>query len=189
MMKWEELHKDMVLSPAGMGIVFYSEGAMKDVPIGEDFLKKEFWQPHKVAEHIKKGDVVGICTGCDAADFELRFRSGYPDDEIKEKYPAYVQLGIEVMGNAINVIDLYWLMDWSDQCPAEQQIEIEPGFYHMTFCAEPPVGAMEKILSDEEFDAYMDKARIIYVFLNRLDALPECDCEGVPDIYGAYDNI
>ena len=36
-MKWENLHKDIILSPAGMGIVFYSDGAVKNIPIGEAF--------------------------------------------------------------------------------------------------------------------------------------------------------
>lgn len=186
-MKWENLCKDMILSPDGMGIVFYSRGAMKDVSKGEDFLKKEFWEPKQVAAHMKKGDVVGICTECDAGDFDLRFRSGYPDEALMEKYPAHLQFGIEVMGDAIHVIDLYWLMDWEDSCPEEQQVEIEPGFYHMTFCAEPPMRAVEGELTDEEYDAYADKPRIIYIFLNRLDALPECPYHGVPDLYWAYD--
>ena len=42
-MKWENINKDMMLSPTGMGIIFYSNGAVKDIPIGEDYLNKEYW--------------------------------------------------------------------------------------------------------------------------------------------------
>ena len=57
-MKWENINKDMVLSPTGMGIVFYSEGAVKDIPIGKDYLNKEYWDTQKVGDHIRKGGIV-----------------------------------------------------------------------------------------------------------------------------------
>lgn len=105
-MRWENINKDMMLSPTGMGIIFYSEGAVKDIPSGEDFLNKEYWDAQNVGDHIRKGDIVAICTGCDSEEYELRFRSGYPDDEIAEKYPAHLRLFIEVMGNEINLNSL-----------------------------------------------------------------------------------
>ena len=43
-MKWERLYKDMRLSIDGLGIVFYSAGAVKDIPIGENFLEKEIYK-------------------------------------------------------------------------------------------------------------------------------------------------
>ena len=110
-MKWERLYKDMRLSIDGLGIVFYSAGAVKDIPIGEDFLEKEYWDPQKVTEHIRKGDIVGVCTEGDSYDFELRFRTGAPDAGIIEQCPAYLELSVSVDGDALNVIDLYWLMD------------------------------------------------------------------------------
>ena len=77
-MRWENINKDMMLSPTGMGIIFYSEGVVKDIPSGEDFLNKEYGDAQKVGDHIRKGDIVAICTGCDSEEYELRFRSGYP---------------------------------------------------------------------------------------------------------------
>ena len=186
-MKWENLHKDIMLSPAGMGIVFYSDAAVKDIPIGEDFLEKEYWKPEHVAAHLNRGDIVTICTGCDASTFELRFRSGKPDKEIVEKYPAHERIAIEVMGSTINVIDLYELMDWQNDCPKEQQISLEPGFYTMTFFSDPPACEMEQILSDEEFDNWIDQPRVIYVFINKVEAMPERKYKGVPYLYWAYD--
>ena len=106
-MKWERLYKDMRLSIDGLGIVFYSAGAVKDIPIGENFLEKEYWDPQKVAEHIRKGDIVGACTEGDSYDFELRFRAGAPDAGIIEQCPAYLELAVMIDGDALNVIDLY----------------------------------------------------------------------------------
>lgn len=186
-MKWENVKKDMLLSLDGLGIVFYSEGAVKNIPIGEDFLENEYWKPEHVAAHLNKGDIVSICTAGDADEFKLKFRSGNPDKKIMEKYPVYVQLGIEVMGNAINVVDLYCLMDWQNDCPPEQQIELESGFYTMTFCAELPTGVMEEKLTDEEFDKWVDKPRVIYIFLNKVETLPEYEHKGVQNLYWAYE--
>ena len=187
-MKWENINKDMILSPTGMGIIFYSEGAVKDIPSGEDFLNKEYWDAQNVGDHIRKGDIVAICTGCDSEEYELRFRSGYPDDEIAEKYPAHLRLFIEVMGNEINVADLYDLMDWQNDCPKEQQIEVEPGFYHLTFSGEQPKFAMKEKLTDEEYDELLDKPSIIYIHINRLETVPESKWKGgVPFMYWAYE--
>ena len=187
-MKWENINKDMMLSPTGMGIIFYSNGAVKDIPIGEDYLNKEYWDAQKVGDHIRKGDIVSICTGCDSEEYELRFRSGYPDDEIVKKYPAHLRLFIEVVGNEINVADLYWLMNWQNNCPKEQQIEVEPGFYHLTFSGEQPKFAMEEELNDEEYDELLDKPSIIYIHINRLETMPENKWKGgVPYMYWAYE--
>lgn len=191
-MKWENINKDMVLSPTGMGIVFYSEGAVRDIPIGKDYLNEEYWDGQKVGDHIRKGDIVSICTGCDSEEYELRFRSGYPDDEIVEKYPAHLRLFIEIIGNEMNVIDLYDLMDWQDNCPREQQIDLEPGIYHLTFCGEEPGFARLRGLSDEEHDELMDelmeKPNVIYVHINKLETRPESHWKGgVPYFYWAYE--
>ena len=92
------------------------------------------------------------------------------------------------MGNEINVIDLYWLMEWENYCPEEQQIEIEPGFYSLTFCGEPPTRAAQKTLSEEEFEEYTDRPRIIDVYINRLEAMLDRECTGVPELYWAYED-
>ena len=64
-----------------------------------------------------------------------------------EKYPTHLRLFMEVIGNKINVADLYDLMDWQNNCPKGQQIEVEPGFYHLTFCGEQPKFAMRNMMS------------------------------------------
>ena len=187
-MKWEHINKDMVLSPVGLGFVFYSKGAVKDIPIGENYLEKEYWDGEKVGDHIRKGDIVSICHGINSGEYELRFRSGYPDDKIAEKYRAHLRLFIEVVGNEINVIDLYQMMNWQDNCPKEQQIEVEPGIYHLTFCGDASTFTAKDELSDEEYDALLEKPCVIYVHINRLEAIPENTWQGgVPYLWWAFE--
>ena len=73
--------KDIELCIDGMGIVFFSPKTTKDIPEGIDFFNQEYSAPADVSAHLKKGDVVGFCTGS-GGDFTLKFREGYPDDGI-----------------------------------------------------------------------------------------------------------
>lgn len=50
----------------------------RQVGKGYDFFEKEYQKPEDVAEHMKKGDVVGFCTGT-GGDFTLKFRESYID--------------------------------------------------------------------------------------------------------------
>ena len=97
------------------------------------------------------------------------------------KYPPSCQ-------KPLNVVDLYDLMDWQNDCPKEQQIEVEPGFYHLTFSGEQPKFAVKEKLSDEEYDELLDKPSIIYIHINRLETVPESKWKGgVPFMYWAYE--
>ena len=55
-----------------MGIVFFSPKTTKDIPEGIDFFNQEYSAPADVSAHLKKGDVVGFCTGS-GGDFILKF--------------------------------------------------------------------------------------------------------------------
>lgn len=73
-MKFKE--KDIYLMTDGMGIVFYLPETNKDIPEGCNFFEEEYSKPEDVAKHIKKGDVVGFCTGT-SGKFTLKFREGW----------------------------------------------------------------------------------------------------------------
>ena len=169
-MKYKNLFIDIELPLDGMGIVFYSDGAVKDLKEGYDYFQNEYSEPKQVAEHIKKGDVVGFCTGS-GGNYTLKFRSGYPTIEIDEKYPIQIRLAINVEGDRIYIKDLFWLMDWYSDCPKEQQVEIEKGIYHITLCTVQPESG---IWGDDQ---------TIYVYLNRLDEMPQLTWQGVPQLY------
>lgn len=166
----EKINFDINLSIDGMGIVFYSDGAVKNIAEGEDFFENEYSDPDKVAKHIKKGDIVGFCTGS-SGDYILKFRDGYPSDEIDEQYPISIRLAIVIDGGRLCMIDLFWLMEWDSECPEDQQIELENGIYHITLNTKLP-----------ESGIYGDDQEI-YVYLNKVDEMPELMWQGVPQLF------
>ncbi|MBE6754824.1 MAG: hypothetical protein E7559_10840, partial [Ruminococcaceae bacterium] len=101
---------DMPIEIDGMGIVFYSTGAVADIPEGSDFLTNSYTRPEQVAEHIRKGDVVGFCTGS-GGSFILKFREGYPPEEMCAD--TAIRLAIDVQGGKLCVDELFLLSEWS----------------------------------------------------------------------------
>ena len=162
--------KDIELCIDGMGIVFFSPKTTKDIPEEIDFFNQEYSAPADVSAHLKKGDVVGFCTGL-GGDFILKFREGYPDDRINNEYSVSARLGIEIKDDKLCMIDLFWLMEWSTECPKEQILNVAPGYYHITLCTKRP-----------ESGIWGDK-QTIYVYLNKLDEMPELTWEGVPQLF------
>lgn len=162
--------QDMKLSTDGMGIVFFSPETVKEIPEGINFLQTEYQKPADVAEHLKKGDVVGFCTGS-GGDFILKFREGYPTDEISQAYPVTARLGIEIKDGRLCAIDLFWLSEWCADCPEAQTVQLPSGFYHITLCTRCP-----------ESGCWGDD-QTIYVYLNRMEQMPELAWNGVPQLF------
>lgn len=162
-----EINQDMDLIIDGMGIVLYSDGVIKDIEEGENYFDKEFSTPEKVAKHINKGDVVGFNTGS-GGSYRIKFRSGYPNEEIERGFPISIRLAIDVKGGKLSVIDLFWLMEWSNDCPEEQQLLLNDGIYHLTVSTVKPESG---IWGDNQ---------VIYIHLNRLNEMPELTWTGVP---------
>lgn len=161
--------KDIQLSIDGIGIVFYSPKTNRNIPEGYNFLNEEYLKPEDVARHIKKGDVVGFCTGS-SGNYTLKFRKGYPKEKLLEEYPVAIRLGIDMQDEKLCVVDLFRLSEWRAECPPEHIISIEPGYYHITLCTRKP-----------ESEIWGD-GQIIYVFLNQLDSMPELAWPGVPQL-------
>ena len=162
--------KDVEIDIAGMGLVIYSSEAMKYVCEGENFFQKEFSTPQKVAEHIAKGDIVGFNTGT-SGRFIIKVREGYPNNTINEQFPISIRLAIEVKGNKLSIIDLFWLMEWCDEVPEEQQVCVEEGIYHLTILTRQPNSG---IWGDNQE---------IYIFMNKLDEMPRLSWSGVPQLF------
>ncbi|MDO5405971.1 MAG: hypothetical protein Q4F28_01410 [Eubacteriales bacterium] len=129
--------KDIRLEIEGMGIVMYSPKNMENIPEGYDYLKNEYSLPNQVAEHLRQGDVIGFCTGSGGC-YNLKIRSGYPSTEIEKGNPVSIRLGIEVKDEQICFIDLFWLMEWYNECPPEQCVELPNGYYHVTVLTKKP---------------------------------------------------
>lgn len=162
--------KDIQLMTEGMGIVFYSPRTNKNIPEGYNFLEEEYSKPEDVAKHIKKGDVVGFCTGS-SGYYTLKFREGYPEERLVEEYPVAIRLGIDIQDEMLCVIDLFWLSEWGEECPLEQTFPIDSGYYHITLCTRKPDSGI-----------WGDK-QTIFVYLNKLDSMPELTWPGVPLLF------
>jgi len=160
----------MNLTIAGMGIVLYSPGVMNHVPEGEDFLAGEFEEPEQAAAHIRNGDITGFCTGS-GGGFVLKFREGYPDKDIREQFPIAVRLAVRVAGGSLAAVDLFWLMDWSDEVPDEQKVLLEDGIYHVTVSTARPESG---IWGDNQ---------VIFIHLSKLEEMPALSWQGVPQLY------
>lgn len=162
--------KDVDISVDGIGLVIYSNGAMQYVVEGSDFFAEEFSTPDKVARHIEKGDIVGFNTGT-GGKYKIRVREGYPDKEVSDANPISIRLAIDVKGNKVSIIDLYWLMEWSDYVPEEQQIEVEEGIYHLTILTSKPES---KIWGDNQE---------IYLYMSQVNEMPILGWNGVPRLF------
>ncbi len=158
------------LSIDGMGIVLFSAKAMEYVAPETDFLDAEFMRPEQIAAHIKKGDITGFCTGS-GGDFELYFVSGYPSNEILEKYPVSIRLGLDVQGGSIQFCDLFWLTKWSTDFPENQILPMADGYYEMTVCTCMPESG------------YWGSDQTIYIYLNQVEKMPELTWPGVPYLF------
>lgn len=169
-MEQKEIYYNVEIKIEGMGFVLYSKGAVENIKEGENFFSKEYAAPEQVASHIRKGDIVGFCTGSGGI-YNIKFRTGYPSAEIDERYPISIRLAIDVKGGKISIIDLFWLMDWSNECPIEQQIAVDDGVYHMTISTAKP---KSNIWGDHQD---------IYIYLNKLEKMPELTWTGVPELF------
>ena len=112
----DNLWYDFKLNIDGMGIVLYSDEAVKHIKQGENYFAKEYATPEQVAMHIQKGDIVGFSTGS-SGEYNIKTRTGYPDKETEEQYPISIRLAIDIKGGSLSIIDLFWLMDWDADCP------------------------------------------------------------------------
>jgi hypothetical protein len=168
--KKKEIYYDLKLTIDGMGFVLYSDCAVEEIEEGYNYFEKEFATPSQVASHIRKGDVVGFNTG-GGGTYCIKFRAGYPNEEIDEKYPISIRLAIDVKGGRISIIDLFWLMEWSKVCPVEQQIPVDDGIYHVTVSTMKPKSG---IWGDNQE---------IYIFLNKIKEMPQLRWSGVPQLF------
>ena len=167
---YDSLNKDISLSIDGIGIVIYSKGMMSYVEEGTDFFSNDFAEPESVANHIRKGDITGFCTGT-SGDFVLKIREGYPDAEIDKQYPVGIRLALEVKEHTVSFMDLAWLMEWNTDIPSEQQLNLDDGFYHLT------------VLTRKPDDGLWGSNQTIYIYFNRLDSMPALTWKGVPQLF------
>jgi hypothetical protein len=159
----------IVLNIAGVGIVFYSPDAVEHIPEGSDYLASNYTSEEQVQAHVQKGSIVGFATGSPGV-FILKFHVGYPDERSLQESHFKLRLGLHCRGDVVCFRDLYDLMDWRAECPPDQIIELEDGFYHVTLCSNrPPSG----VLGDQQD---------IHVYFQKLDTFPRLSKVGIPTL-------
>lgn len=164
--------KKIILDIEGLGIILYSDFAVKDIEDDEDYLSENYDTPQQVAEHVNKGTIVGFCTGSPGT-YILDIHKGYPSEQEIRISDLKLQLGIEVRDNRICFKDLYDLMEWDSESDAEF-VEVENGYYLVTLCGNVPTSG---IVGDEQF---------INVYLTKVQTMPKVHYEGVPMFCKGY---
>ena len=163
-----DLNEKMIdMSISGLGFVFHSGEVMEEIEEGYDYLQNEYWEKEKVAEHVRKGDMVGLCTGSPGR-YILRIRESSPDPVTMMLYPLRVHLGIRIDNGKMYIRDLYDLLSWTRECPSNQQISLKNGYYDMKICSAVPNSG---IIGDSQE---------IVIFLEKVKQMPELRWNGVP---------
>lgn len=163
------LKREIDLSITGLGIVFYSDFAIRHIEEGQDFLSSDFWSPDSVAKYVNSCRIGAICTGGPGRYLLDIFNDPQRATSFAES-EAIIRLGIEVRGDVLSFRDLYDFMDWSPDCPTDQRIEIASGYYRITvYSSRPP----SRILGDNQR---------IGLYFERWKNLPNLGWQGVPDI-------
>jgi hypothetical protein len=159
----------MRLDIAGLGFIIYSPFAAAAIRPGENYLEKEFVDPAQVEKQALEGKIVGVSTGTPGR-FLLEIRKGYPANEGLEEYNYALRLGVEVRDRTLCIRDLYDLMQWSPECPVNQRIDLDDGYYHVT------------LLSRKPESGFLGDDQEVLVYLQKLSEMPKLRYNGVPTL-------
>ena len=161
--------KQIRLDVSGMGIIFHSPESASHIKDGEDYLTSHYTTEQQVQSHIQKGSIVGFGTSSPGT-YILHFHDGYPNNDVLQDADYKLRLGLHCIGGVVCVRDLYELLDWLADCPEEQTVPLENGYYHVTLISDQPDSGM--IGDNQE----------IHVFLQQLASFPALSKEGIPTL-------
>lgn len=161
--------KTMRLEISGVGFIIYSPFATSHIVEGEDYLETGFANPQEVERQAQEGKLVGVCTSSPGS-FLFEVLEGYPSDDTLGENKYKLRLGVEVRDTTLCIRDLYDLIDWSSDCPPEQELKVENGFYHVTLLSGDPASGL---LGDDQ--------RIL-IYLQKLNEMPLLRYNGVPTL-------
>jgi hypothetical protein len=145
--------REIDLDISGLGLILYSPSAVNHISEGSNYLQEHFWQAVDIARHVMDCQLTAVCTGTPGS-FELRFFDGPPNARAVEAADFKVRLGLQVHDGVICIRDLYDLMRWSADCPIEQQLSVNDGWYRLTlFTSCPPSGIFG---NDQTIDIHLE---------------------------------
>lgn len=162
-------NKAIRLDVSGVGIIFHSPQSARHISDGEDYLSSNYTHERDVQEHIQQGSIVGFGTGSPGT-YVLQFHDGYPDDSVLQAAEFKLRLGLHCRGGVVCFRDLYELLDWQADCPDDQILALEDGYYHVTLYSDRPASG---VLGDDQ---------VIHIFLQELEDFPVLAEEGVPTL-------
>lgn len=132
-------------------------------------MESHFANPSDVESQALQGRIVGVCTSS-PGEFSLVVHGGYPSNQMADDYEYKLRLGIEVRDRTLCIRDLFDLINWTAECPSQQKLELDDGFYHIT------------LLSNDPESGCLGDNQEIQVYLQRLDAMPKLRYNGVPTL-------
>lgn len=161
------MNRIIEVSIEGLGFIIYSPFAVAHIREGEDYLSNSFWKPDDVARHVRACTIAAFCTGT-PGDFVLEVSDDPAGWAQINSTEFCISLGVEVRDQQMCIRDLYDLMEWSPNCPPDQRLSVENGFYRLgVHTSRPPSGI------------FGDNQRIGIV-LERLSEAPNLDWQTVP---------
>jgi hypothetical protein len=161
--------REIALDIAGLGIILYSPPAVAHIAGRSDYLQKHFSQPEDVARHVMACELTAFCTGSPGS-FRVRFLDGPPNESDVHSADFKLRLGLWARDGTICVRDLYDLMEWSNECPAEQRLSVADGWYRLTVFSSRPASG---VLGDDQ---------VINISLEAVAKKPRLRWEGVPQL-------
>lgn len=161
--------KAIDLDIVGLGLIVYSPFSAANIVEGDDYLETGFSAPEMVERHAVKGRIVGVSTGT-SGRFLVEFYEGAPDNAELSRHSYKLRLGLEVRDRLLCIRDLYDLLDWTPECPPEQELSLDNGFYRLTLLTnDTPSG----VLGDDQ---------VIAIYLEHVTELPKLIYNGVPTL-------
>jgi len=163
------MQNEILLSTAGLGIIFYSPFGVASIGEGEDYFSTTFHNPDEVAVHVMRGDIATFCTGSEG-DFKLVVYDGRLDDHGLQAAEFKLRLCLEVRGGEVCFRDLYDLMDWTADCPSSQKMKMVDGFYRVTVYSSTPGSGI------------VGRDQTIYLHFEKVAQRPALKWDGVPQL-------
>ena len=161
------MREKFVIEADGFGFVMYSPFAVKRIKEGENFFEEYLWDPDSASKMAEECKIVPFCIGSPGI-YMFEVYIGLPTDEQKLEYNYRLQVGLIVRDNELYIRDVFDMLDWTKECSENQRIEMESGFYIVTFLTSKPKSG---IIGDHQK---------IDVFFHKLNFFPVMKHYGVP---------
>lgn len=158
---------EITLSLGGFGIIFYSPQSVGHIAEGYDYFTNSYSSEVDVQAHIQAGTLVGFSVG-ESGEYALKFRAGYPDEDMTNKADFKYRLAVIVTDNKLVFRDMYDLTYWRPHDDESQVLHLGNGIYHVTLLTSIPQSGM---IGDHQE---------IWVFFQKLETMPALSKVGMP---------